>query len=278
MSTPRDELPALVAPPAGPAAWTDATRARMVVADEAAELADRAAGLVPIAPSELLADGRVAYPGERLQAAAGLVFAAEQLLAQTVVVERLGGVSWERIGAALQTSKQAAHERFSAAERRFRAELARPENPDYSGEIGQFRYRLHPAAHDPETAAARLDGWVRDHLADDDPHPVSGGLVRADPDGELRALADRRHALYADDTPAPTPAELLPLARRELALWEQTLSTGSQAIHGLARDMIDRLRRDVAGLERELGENPALVGEQEQHAHAPGAATGPTRR
>lgn len=238
------------------APWTEASRARVVVAMEAAELADRAQAMVPIVEGELRADGRVEYPGERIQAAAHLVFQAQQVLTGAVVAERLGGASWEQIGAALGVSRQAAHERYAAEEKRFRDELAHPENPDYTGEVGQFRYRLHPGARDPEGQAAELDAWVVRHRddPDEDPNPVSRGLVRMDPDAELAALSDRRHALFREHT-LPPATELLAILRRELVLWEQILAAGAR--RGIARDLAARTRRSIAELEDTLADTTA---------------------
>ncbi|TKG61526.1 hypothetical protein [Prauserella endophytica] len=205
--------------------FTDASRARMVMAAEAHELSDFARSFVPIDQYELGDNGRALSDGMWIGDAARLVGAAQRVFEAVVVFERLGGTSWERIGDILGMSKQAAHEKFSQAETRFRDELRAPQNPDYTGEIGQVRYRLHPAARDPEEHARELDEWVARRRDPDEPehapNPVSGGLARMDADAELASLSDRRHQLWQAHDGLPPVGERLALAEREVQLWEQ---------------------------------------------------------
>src|SRR5438067_671595 len=100
------------------APWTTATRARMVVASEAAELADRAGGFVPVVEHNLAADGSILYPGMTLEDARGLATAAKRFLEHVVVYERLGGTNWKRIGDVLDLTEEAARERFEPLEER----------------------------------------------------------------------------------------------------------------------------------------------------------------
>ncbi|MFD2422393.1 hypothetical protein [Amycolatopsis pigmentata] len=170
--------------------YTDATRARIVLAAEASKLADLAAELVPIREHELRGDGSVAPDGTWVETAARVAAAAQELLTRAVVFARVGGISWQRVGDELEISRQSAHERYADAERRFRdelAELADRRPPDASE---QTKYRLHPAAQEPETTAWDLDEWVarRQGLPGSDKkviYPVSQGLRSNDQRVEL---------------------------------------------------------------------------------------------
>lgn len=222
-------------------------------------MADQAYGLVPIYEGELSSDGR-ARTGSSVEAAAGLARAAQRLLAAAVVGERLGGASWEEIGAQLGITRQSAHERYAEAEARFKEELAHPENPDYTGEIGQFPYQLDWAAREPDVYARELDAWVvrhrdPDERSDTDPNPVSRGLARMDADTELAHLADRRHTLWKKHPTRPPLDELLAIAERELVLWEQIAASGGRGrartatvAAGNARHMIAELRGELEAL------------------------------
>jgi hypothetical protein len=110
----------------------------MVMAAEARELSDMARGFVPIWSTSSAPTAprcRTACVGD----ATRLVAAAHRVLEAVVVFERLGGTSWQRLADMMDMSKQAVHERFSAAEARFREELALPENPEYTGTLGEIR-------------------------------------------------------------------------------------------------------------------------------------------
>jgi len=95
-------------------------RARLALCQAARQLAEQAGALVPTT-----GDGH-RQPGAWVQEAAQLAEGAREVLERAVIVERERGASWEDIGAALKTSRQAAHERFSEAEREWTAALARP--------------------------------------------------------------------------------------------------------------------------------------------------------
>jgi uncharacterized protein YoaH (UPF0181 family) len=227
------------------APWTDATRARMVMAAEARELSDMARGFVPVVEYELCADGTAMSDGMWVGDATRLVAAAHRVLEAVVVFERLGGTSWRRLADMLDMSKQAVHERFSPAEARFQQELALPENPEYTGTIGEIRYRLHPAARDPDTAAHDLDEWLAQHREptepEPDPAPVSGGLARMNPHAELTAISERSHQLWRAHDRVPPVPERLALAERSVTLWEQIAA--QQPRSRSARDGLAHARR-----------------------------------
>lgn len=258
----------------GDAPFTNATRARLVMAAEAAELADFARAFVPIYEGELYPGGGARSDGSWVDDAARLLAQAQRVFTATVVAERLGGASWQRIGDVLEMSRQSAHERYAEAEAQFRAELLSPENPDLTGEIGQIRYRLHPAARDPETSARELDEWLADrrspHSAsatdtDPDPHPVSRGLARMDPHAELLDLGGRRGALLREHL-VPPAEPMLAIAERELALWRRLATTST------GRGRTDATRTADL-IERQIAEYRAQI-----QARAERAAPGPDSR
>ncbi|MEV4222292.1 hypothetical protein [Nonomuraea sp. NPDC049725] len=90
--------------------------ARLAVTTEAADISDRYRALA--ADGDNSPNGR---PGELVDYAWRLVEQARAILQAAVVTERLAGTSWETIGENLgEISKQAAHERYGAAETVFR--------------------------------------------------------------------------------------------------------------------------------------------------------------
>jgi hypothetical protein len=238
--------------------FTEASRARLVLAAALAALADDAAGLVPIVEGVLTADGKAVYGAETVREVASFVAAARALLPAAAVAARLGGVTWVEIGAALEVSAQAAQERFSDDETRFRDEQHSPENPHYTGDLGEVPYRLAGAALHPASAAAELDAWVRRRQATDggtpEPAPVSGGLARMNPQAELRWISDHSHSLWAkaEATGAGTPplTERITLAERTLACWEQ-IAAGQQRVSRPVRDRLALARRTLAELKEQ---------------------------
>lgn len=243
MTDPADHDPS--APP-----YTTASLARLIVATRARDLAERAGALVPIGTNELRPDGKTTYPGETLMMAAGLLSEAEQLFLAAAVAERMAGTTWELIGDVRDTSRSAAQERFGPAETEFREHLAWPENPDYTGEIGQLRYRLDRAALNPDAVAAELDAWVRarcdDHDAEPDSRPVSGGLVRMDTAAELAYLSDLSHQLWKATDGVPRADRRLAIAERQLQLWEHNAAQRPRS--RTAREMVEHGRREVSSL------------------------------
>lgn len=206
------------------APFTEATRARLVLSSELADLADAASGLVPIGEYALREDGSATFAGEVVADVARIVGAARRALDAAVVFARLGRVTWEQVGLALDVTHQSAQERFKPVVERFREELMSPENPDYTGEFGQLRWRLAPAAREPEEAARDLDEWVlqqprRSGDEVPDPAPVSGHLARMSPRAELAWLSDLSHQLWRD-AESTTGMSLPPVAAR-LAIAER---------------------------------------------------------
>ncbi|MGW5249046.1 hypothetical protein ACWEQN_35520 [Streptomyces sp. NPDC004129] len=162
------------------ASYTDAARARLVMAYEACELADLARAFVPIGEHELNPDGTNRSPGTVLADAARVVAAAQRFFEAAAVFERMGGADWQVIGDVLEVSARTVQLRFAVAETTFR-ELLSPERGPAAGEAGQLRAYM---AREPLEAALDLDDWVLRHEDGDSDlgtTPVSGGLVRRDP-------------------------------------------------------------------------------------------------
>ncbi|MFI0713576.1 hypothetical protein ACH4SK_23550 [Streptomyces inhibens] len=163
------------------APYTEATRARLVTAYEACELADLARAAVPIGEHELHPDGTVHSPGSVLADAARVLKAAHRFFEAAAVFERLGGASWQLIGDALDIAPQTARVRFAMAETRFREELLSPEGTGSTGADGEVSWWRAYMAREPLEAALDLDDWVLRHKDGDSDlgtTPVSGGLVR----------------------------------------------------------------------------------------------------
>lgn len=125
------------------APYTDAARARVVMAYEACEVADRARAAVPIGEHELQPDGTTRSPGAMLADAARVLSAAQRFLEAAAVFERVGGADWQLIGDVLGVSPQTARVRFAMAEAGFRDGLRFPEGIGAAGEVTRLWARLH---------------------------------------------------------------------------------------------------------------------------------------
>jgi len=162
------------------APYTDAARARVVMAYEACEVAESARAAVPIGEHELQPDGTTRAPGAVLAHAARVLSAAQRFLEAAAVFERVGGADWQLIGDVLEVSPQTARVRFAMAEAGFRDGLLSPEGSGTAGEVTRLRVCM---AREPLETALDLDDWVLRHEDGDGDlgtTPVSGGLVRSD--------------------------------------------------------------------------------------------------
>jgi hypothetical protein len=236
------------------APYTLASRLRLAVSMEASELADSARGWVHIVDGTVRRTGSGGARGQVIEDVRRLVSQAEHVLEWVVIYELEGGTSWEDIADTLGITEEQAKERYGEADRRFRESLAEPEAT--AGDGRQY-IRLHPAVHEPEVWAPRLDEVVIRHREPtdydkDDPAPVSGHLVRMDPLTELSALSGQRHDLFIKHRVPPASA-LLPLAEREAVLWGRIVqeSTGrgradAKRWAAEAAAGIDRLREQAA--------------------------------
>ena len=247
--------------------WTEATRARLVLSAEAAEMADYLQGFVSIGEHELREDGSAPGAGSVVDEANRLSAMTRRVLEAAVVYARLGRLTWDEVGNALDVRRQSAQERFDEAVDRFREELLSPENPGYTGKLGELRWRLHPAAREPEATAQDLDEWVRRHRDPDDAvdepevAPVSRGLTRMDPYAEQRWHSDRAHQQWKDaaarDVAALPPVEdRLEVAEAILGAWER-IAAAQTRVSAPTRDGLAHARRSVAELRAQLTTDPS---------------------
>ncbi|WP_210582806.1 hypothetical protein [Streptomyces sp. GESEQ-4] len=167
----------------GPAApYTDAARARLLMAYEACELADLARAAVPIGERELNPDGTARAPGTVLADAARVLTAAQRFLDAAAVFERVGGADWQVIGDILNVPAHTARVRFALSEAAFREDLLPPEGT-HSGSVGGVTSLRAHIVREPLETALDLDDWVLRHQDGDSDlgtAPVSGGLIQRD--------------------------------------------------------------------------------------------------
>ncbi|MFI5615434.1 hypothetical protein [Amycolatopsis sp. NPDC051903] len=164
----------------GAAPYTDAARARLVMAYAACELADFARFAVPIGEHELNPDGTTRAPGTELAHAARVLALAERFFEAAVVFERVAGADWQTIGDVLQVSPETARVRYTRPEAAFR-QLLSPDEARSSGAAGEVTSLRAHLVGQPLEFALDLDDWVLRHRDGDHDlgtAPVSGGLVR----------------------------------------------------------------------------------------------------
>ncbi|GHG32048.1 MULTISPECIES: hypothetical protein [Amycolatopsis] len=156
--------------------YSNAARARLVMAYEACLLAELARAAVPIGEQELHPDGTIRAPGTELAHAAQVLALAERFFEAAAVFERVGGAGWQVIGDVLDVPPETARMRFAESEATF-WRLLHP----VTGAPASLRAHM---VREPLEFALDLDDWVlrhRDGDSDLGPAPVSGGLVRSDP-------------------------------------------------------------------------------------------------
>ncbi|MFD0305211.1 hypothetical protein [Streptomyces sp. NPDC127119] len=165
------------------APYTEAARARLVMAYEACELADLARAGVPIGEHELNPDGTTRAPGAVLADAARILAIAQRLLEAAAVFERMAGADWQLIGSILGVPPRTARVRFAMSEAAFREELIFPKGTHAGGAAEEANCLRAHMAREPLETALDLDDWVLRHEDGDGDlgtAPVSGGLVRRD--------------------------------------------------------------------------------------------------
>ncbi|MFE5406641.1 hypothetical protein ACFQ9Z_36085 [Streptomyces sp. NPDC056580] len=156
------------------AVYTREALARLVLSDQATEVADSAAGLVGTRND---ADAGL---GGRASQALQLIERAEQTLSSAVIYERERGATWAQIANYLGVSASEAEERYAPAIRRWNEAFDEPYKLD---ETRRKRVpQLPTAAYDPDWACVQLDRWAFLHLIGiDDQQAVSAGLTKSDP-------------------------------------------------------------------------------------------------
>ncbi|MEU6278656.1 hypothetical protein ABZ871_40665 [Streptomyces populi] len=159
------------------AAYSREGLARLVLADNATEVADSAAGLVGTRND---ADTGL---GGRVSQARQLIELAKRTLISAIIYEVERGSSWTQIAAYLEISAEDAEERYSSAVQAWKDAFDEPYRLD---ETGRKRIpQLPTAAYDPNWACAQLDRWAYlRHLGIDDRQAVSASLVMAESAGE----------------------------------------------------------------------------------------------
>ncbi|MFG2622463.1 hypothetical protein ACGFXC_33070 [Streptomyces sp. NPDC048507] len=157
------------------ARFTRQALARLVLCDQAADVADGAIGLIATG------NDPDTGPGGRVSQAFQLVELAERALASAVIYEHERGSSWAEIAQYLGISPAEAEERFTAYLDGWNRAFDVPYRLDDTGrkQIPQ----LPTAAYDPAWACHRLDTWAGNRLIlVNDERPVSSGLVKAVPE------------------------------------------------------------------------------------------------
>ncbi|MDG4862987.1 hypothetical protein P8605_33095 [Streptomyces sp. T-3] len=156
------------------ARFTRQALARLVLCDDAVDVADGAAGLVA---TENDPD---TGPGGRVSQAFQLIELAARALVSAVIYERERGSSWTEIGQHLGIPPAEAEERFASNMEGWKTAFEIPYRLD---DTGRKRIpQLPTAAYDPAWACNRLDTWAANRLIlVNDERPVSSGLVMALP-------------------------------------------------------------------------------------------------
>ena len=161
--------------------FTEAARARLAMAYEACELADRARRSVPINPQEIRPAETASSAASALAEGERILDAARRYFESVVVFARLAGATWHVVGETIGLPEHIAKERFEPAETRFRHQLHAPVQPDSTstGTTPGEWWRSY-LTREPEEAARDPDDWVLRHLDGEDdpgPTPVSGNLT-----------------------------------------------------------------------------------------------------
>ncbi|MEU6721930.1 hypothetical protein ABZ897_61745 [Nonomuraea sp. NPDC046802] len=202
------------------APYTEQSLAQLALAATAQDLADFLIGFVAVWPTS---------EPRPVEDAARFVRRAQELLDRAVIVEKVGGASWEDIGDTLEITKQSAHAKFRQAVEEWEAAVKRPIVTDEIYGIGGLEARTYnrmPAGTStPDETAAYLDRWALAHADGRDVggRPVSGGLARMTPLVELMSLSTG--ALF-EEFVVPPPHLLAENAEREAVLWERIAAGG----------------------------------------------------
>ncbi|MEW1861226.1 hypothetical protein AB0399_12755 [Streptomyces sp. NPDC088194] len=143
--------------------------ARLVLSDQAQDVATSAAGLVGTRQD---ADTGL---GGRVSQAQQLVELAERALVSAIIYEVERGSSWEQVAAYLGIRADMAEEQFSPALLQWNTAFQAPYRLDESGR--KRIPQLPSAAYDPVFACRQLDAWAFiHHIGIDDQQAVSAGL------------------------------------------------------------------------------------------------------
>jgi hypothetical protein len=213
---------------------------------------------------ELIGDLPPGSPIERLTAASlraqRLHARGDELLDQLVDAARAQGASWTEIGRALQTSKQAAQQRFAVVAQ---------------APVGDSPFGLTGAAADALAAAANEARELGHHYVR--PEHLLLGLLSLPEEMAARALASegisledvREHVRQRLGSAEPRPTGSLGVAPQTKRLLELARAIGKSLCHQCARTehillaaVSPRLDSPAASLLTECGTEPAEVREQ----------------
>lgn len=200
------------------APYTEQSLAQLALAATAQDLADFLMGFVAVWSD---------YNPRPVEDAARFVRRAQELLDRAVVVEKVGGASWEDIGDTLEITRQSAHAKFRAVVEEWEEAVKRPIVTDeiygITGGLETRTYNRMPAGTStPDETAAYLDKWALAHARADGrdvgERPVSGGLARMAPLVELMSLST---GPLFEEFVSPPPHLMAEISEREAVLWER---------------------------------------------------------
>lgn len=171
MSSSGEDAGSDVSPGPADVTWPRRALARLALSSAAADLADRATGMVPTSGDEW------ARGAEHVDQAVQLLDAAREVLHRAVVYARERGVSWADVGQALGgMTRQSAHERHAPTLAEWEAGLDEP----WTRHGTVVSPRLPDGAGDPDRTAARLDQWCTAHLTEKAGATLGTNAERAD--------------------------------------------------------------------------------------------------
>lgn len=228
-------------------AWSTTDLASLAYSAACQKLSEAACSCVPThTHGDLRAGGPL---GEALQ----LHSRAEDALRLAVVYERVMGSSWQKIGDALGTSRQAAHQRYAGVVDDITERMLFPWRDGADGTPGSWA--CPDGLEDPERTVSSLDAWEARHREPPDPArgdtAVSDGLsTRADTGiSEAISLSSQlEDRLTHDNLPADVsePTARRMLLEAKIRAYDLLASTDSSARRREARTVSDhhkRLRR-----------------------------------
>lgn len=117
--------------------FAEATRVRIALAAQLAELSDLDASFVPIYRDASRADGSAPLAAGLSPRLLGSCPRHGGVMEQAVVTARLRDVTWAEVGQALEVTPQTTHERFGDDVSRFHDELLSPETRITAGSSGR---------------------------------------------------------------------------------------------------------------------------------------------
>lgn len=244
------------------APYTEQSLAQLALAATAQELADFLIGFVAVWSD---------YNPRPVEDAARFVRRAQELLDRAVIVEKVGGASWEDIGDTLEITRQSAHAKFRQAVEEWEAAVKRPIVTDEIYGITGLEMRTYnrmPAGTStPEETAVYLDKWALAHAQADGrdvgERPVSGGLARMAPLVELMSLTT---GPLFEEFVSPPPHLMAEISERQAVLWER-IAAGPHATRD-AKKTADAVRKQAATYRAKDAHTKSIADTQTPDQHA----------